>query len=87
MAFRKRKIKLTGEEKEIERASERGDYVPVSDAELADIARAIEARKKDTVLHIRINRNDLEILKKKASSLGVKYQTFISEILHHIARS
>ncbi|MBI4115133.1 MAG: antitoxin [Candidatus Omnitrophica bacterium] len=82
-----RRIKLTKEEKAIEDALVRGEYVPVSKEEHERIAVALAARKKDAVLNIRINRGDLEGLKQKARRLGVKYQTFISELLHRAAQS
>jgi predicted DNA binding CopG/RHH family protein len=45
----------------------------------------IARRKKDAVLNVRINSDDLEGIKQKARKLGVKYQTFVSEILHKVA--
>jgi predicted DNA binding CopG/RHH family protein len=82
-----RRIKLTRQERAIEEALLRGEYVDVSKEEFDEIARSLAARKKDTVLNIRVNRGDLESLKQKAKRLGVKYQTFISEILHRVAHS
>jgi predicted DNA binding CopG/RHH family protein len=80
-----RRIKLTRQEKAIEAALEKGEYVDVSKEEFARIAEALEARKKDTILHIRVNSGDLNNIKNKAQKLGVKYQTFISEVLHRLA--
>ncbi|MBI2095756.1 MAG: antitoxin [Candidatus Omnitrophica bacterium] len=80
-----RRIKLTREEKTIEDALVRGEYVPVSKEKFEEIARAIETHRKNAVLNIRINQGDLDALKTKAKKLGVKYQTFISEILHRVA--
>lgn len=80
-----RKLKLTKEERAIEQSLE--EFVPVSRQELGEIVEAIEQRKKDAVLNIRINRYDLESIKQKAKRLGIKYQTFISEILHKVARA
>ena len=85
-----RKIKLTKYEQEIEDAIARGEYKSVSRAEFKEIAEALaayKATKKDAVLNIRVNNNDLQLLKDKAKKLGVKYQTFISEILHRIAHT
>ena len=79
------RIKLTRYEKQIEK--EIDQYVPVSREEHNRIAAALAARKKNAVLNIRINKGDLESLKQKAKRLGVKYQTFISELLHRIAHS
>lgn len=80
-----KRIKLTPHEKRIEAAAERGEYRPVSKAEFEEIARALERRKKDAVLNLRINQGDLDHLKSKAAKLGVKYQTFIAEVLHRVA--
>ena len=80
-----KKIKLSKKEKAIEKALIRGEYRSVSRAESQSITEAIQRRKKDAVLNIRINHQDLEGLKLKASHLGVPYQSFISELLHHYA--
>ena len=82
-----RRIKLTMQEKAIEDALARGEYVSVSKKEFEEIKAALEARKKDTVLNIRVNSYDLETIKQKARKIGVKYQTFISEILHKVAQA
>ena len=80
-----RKTKLTKREEAIERDLLKGEYRPVGKAEFENIARAINRRKKDTVLNIRVNRQDLIKIKRKAKRLGVKYQTFLSELLHRFA--
>lgn len=82
-----RKIKLTKQERAAEDALLRGEYVSVSKDKFAEIAAALEARKKDAVLNIRVNSYDLEHIKQKAHKLGVKYQTFISEVLHRVAEA
>ena len=82
-----RKVKLTKQEKDIEDALVRGEYRNVSRSELEDIALAIAHRKKDAVLNVRVNRYDLEGIKQKAKRLGVKYQTFLSEVIHRVAHS
>ena len=83
------RMKLTKEERDIENALLRGEYVDVSPErfkEISDaIARSISRRKKEAVLNIRINKDDLANIKKKAKRYGVPYQTFISEILHRHA--
>lgn len=78
-----RRIKLTKEEQWIEDHAE--EFVPVKGKLYDEIVAAIERRKKDTVLNIRVNSYDLENLKQKARKMGIKYQTFISEILHRVA--
>lgn len=80
-----RKIKLSSQEKEIEKDLLGGIYIPVKDDEFQSISEAIAHRKKDTVLNIRINSKDLENIRQKSKKLGIKYQTFISEILHKVA--
>ncbi len=81
-----KRVNLTRQEREIEDALVRGEYTNVSKAEFDHIAHAIASRKKDAVLNLRVNSRDLESLKRKAQKLGVKYQTFISEILHRAAQ-
>lgn len=51
------------------------------------IVHAIAARKKDAVLNIRINSHDLASIKRKAEQIGIRYQTFISEVIHRIAQA
>ena len=80
-----RTIKMTPEEKKIENALIRGEYIDVSKRELQEISKAISRRKKDAVLNVRINSQDLKSIKQRAKKLGIRYQTFISEILHRVA--
>lgn len=82
-----RNIKLTRSEKAIEDALLRGEFVNVDKSEFQAIAQSLAARKKDAVLNIRINSADLHSIKQKAQRLGVKYQTFVSEILHKVAQA
>jgi predicted DNA binding CopG/RHH family protein len=79
------KIKLSKEEQEIEDSIH--EYVPTSRAEFERIKKMLEARRKDTVLNVRINSSDLSLIKNKAKKMGIKYQTFITEILHKIAHT
>ena len=80
-----RKIKLTKEERAIEDNLEQ--FVRIDKQEYEQIVQAIAARKKDAVLNIRINSHDLVSIKNKAERLGVRYQTFISELIHRIAQA
>ena len=82
-----RKIKLTKNEKAIEDALLNGEYFNIDKSEFKSIAQSISARKKDAVLNIRLNKEDLKLIKKKAQQLGIKYQTFIAELLHRIAHN
>ncbi|MCK5243472.1 antitoxin [bacterium] len=79
-----KRVRLSKEEKEIEARMDA--YVPVKGSEYQAIAQAVAARRKDAVLNIRINRQDLENIKLKARKLGVKYQSFVAEILHKVAQ-
>jgi len=78
-----RKIKLTKYEQWIEDHAE--EFVPLRGEEYKKIVEALERRKKDAVLNIRVNSYDLKTLKEKARKMGVKYQSYISEILHRVA--
>ena len=49
------------------------------------LAESIQSRKKDAVLNIRMNSRALKNIKVKAQKLGIKYQTLIAELLHHVA--
>lgn len=79
------KIKLTKQEEKIEEDLLKGAYAPVSPTVLNSIVEAIELRKKNSVINIRMNSGDIKRLKVKAKKLGIPYQTFISEILHRFA--
>ncbi len=82
-----RTVKLTKQERVVEDALLNGEYRSVGKDEFHQIASAIASRKKDAVLNIRINSQDLKSLKQKAQKLGIKYQTFISELLHKMAEA
>ena len=80
-----RRIKLTREERAIEEALLKGEYRNASKAKFDEIAAALARRRKDAVISIRISRYDLDQIKRKAKRFGVKYQTFIGEVLHRVA--
>ena len=54
-----RRVKLTANEKEIEDALIQGKYIDIDKNEFKNIAQAVVARQKDSVLNIRINSMDL----------------------------
>lgn len=83
----KKKIKLDKEEQEMMKGIERDEFVPVTGKELDDVADAIAARKKDTILTIRVNSRDIERIKKMAGKKGIPYQTYISEVIHRVAET
>jgi len=80
-----RKIKLTKDERAIEERLEQ--LILVDKQEYEQIVQAIVSRRKNAVLNIRVNRSDLNSIKHKAHKLGIKYQTFVSEILHKAAQT
>lgn len=82
-----KRIKLTRQEKEIEEALIKGEYVDINRIDLAEVAQAVAHRKKDAVLNIRVNREDLQVIKRKARKLGVRYQPLLSELIHRVAHS
>ena len=82
-----KRLKLNKYERGISEAIDRGEYdVSASKEETEKIRAAIEAYRKNAILHIRINEGVLQKLKAKAKKLGVKYQTFIAEILRSVAQ-
>ena len=82
-----RQVKLNRQERDVEQALLKGEYLDVHKAEFESIAQAIAARRKDAVLNIRVNSIDLKNIKQKAKKLGVRYQTFISEFIHRLAHN
>ena len=78
-----KKIRLTKEEKKIEDALLRGEYASVSSKKLAEISHA---KKKDLTMAIRVNSEDIKKIRRKTAKVGIKYQTFISDVLHQIAQ-
>ena len=82
-----RKIKLTKYEQSIEDAIGRGEYKPVSKEEFERYKRILAAYRKNAVLNMRINNNDLALIKSKAKKRGLKYQSFIAQFLHRIAHA
>lgn len=82
-----RRVRLTRGERAIEDALVAGEYLDVKEAEFSAIAQAVAHRRKNAVLNLRINREDLEEIKAKARRFGVRYQAFISELLHRVAHS
>ena len=81
----KKRIRLSRSERAIERAVNRGEYRRASQEEFNRIAEAIARRKKDAVLNIRVNSQDLDIIKEKARRMGIPYQSFVSELIHQYA--
>jgi predicted DNA binding CopG/RHH family protein len=81
-----KRIKLTKEEKAIEESLMNGEFVPIKGKQLEMIEKSLRSRKKDVTMTIRVNSADIEKIKKKAKKVGIKYQTYISEVLHQVAQ-
>ena len=81
-----KKLKLTKEEKGVENALLSGEYKPLKGKELKNIEKTLKARKKDITMTIRVNSEDIEKIKSKAKEKGIKYQSYISEIIHQVAQ-
>jgi len=81
-----KKVKLTRAESKTEKDLLAGKYVPVTPQQEREFLAALARKRKDAILHIRINSIDLDRIKAKASKAGVPYQAFIAQVLHHIAR-
>ena len=78
-------MKLTKEEQWIENHAE--EFIPLDPDKEKEIADSLARLRKNAVLNIRINSQDLDQVKEKARRLGVKYQTFIAEVLHRLAQT
>ncbi len=80
-----KKFKLTKEEQWIEDHLE--EFVSVTGPRYDAIVAALERKKKEMVLNMRVNGDDIKAIKQKAQKAGIKYQTLISEILHRFAKA
>lgn len=78
-------FKLTKYEKKIEREIERGEWKSVSREEFKRISDLFKRARKDAVISLRLNGEDLAAFKKKAKGLGIPYQSLIAEIIHYHA--
>lgn len=81
-----RETRLTKEEKKIEDKLLKGSYFSVSKSEFEDIAESVASKKRNAMLNIRVNKDDIERIKKIAKKFGVGYQTLISELIHRVAK-
>ena len=79
-------FKLSKEEKEIEESLVRDEFIPIKGKQLEMIEASLKSRKKNVTMTIRVNSEDIEKIKRKAKKMGVKYQTYISEVLHQVAQ-
>lgn len=78
-------FKLNREEKKIEAEVMRGEWKSVDPERFKRISAAIARARKDAVISLRLNSEDLAAFKKKAKAAGVPYQSLIAEIIHYHA--
>ncbi len=81
MTKKQKKIKLDGYENEILEAYEDGHLI-VSESKVNYQEIASDTLKKDKKINIRISKNDLSALQRKAAREGIPYQTLIGSVLH-----
>lgn len=79
------RFKLNREEKQIEAELMRGEWKSVDPERFRRISEAIARARKDAVISLRLNSQDLAAFKKKAKAAGVPYQSLIAEIIHYHA--
>lgn len=77
--------KLTKEERDIERSFARGEWRSVRSWK-AELGRyqgyAREALQKSERVNIRISRQDLQGVQRKAIEEGIPYQTLMASVIH-----
>ncbi len=74
------KSKLDNYEKEIEKSI--SQFSPVGDQKKALIEDIIDKANAKKSISLRLKANDLELLKHRADSEGLPYQTLLSSIVH-----
>lgn len=78
-------FKLNRAEKKIEAEVLRGEWKSVDPERFKRISVAIARARKDAVISLRLNSEDLAAFKKKAKAAGVPYQSLIAELIHYHA--
>ena len=74
------KQKLDNYEKDIEKNI--SQFVPVSDQKRELVESIIDKANVKKSISLRLKANDLELLKHRADSEGLPYQTLLSSIVH-----
>ncbi len=80
-----KRLKLSAEEKAIERSLDDGQWKPAANWPKRKLALEAAARAflaKSARVNIRLAPNDLMGLKTKAAQEGMPYQTLIASVLH-----
>jgi len=75
-----KKVKLTRSEKEIEKNIL--NYKSISPEKRSKITKIIKKANEKKNISLRVNSQDLELLKLRAEKEGIPYQTLISSVLH-----
>jgi len=82
----KRVGKLSREEAKIEKSLDSGEWKSVSkdriNSHVKSAKKHVRTAKKEGRINLRITDEDLKLIKKKAESEGLPYQTFMASILH-----
>ncbi len=84
-------LQLDDEEKELLRAIESGEIKsrPLTpqerEAHIQAARNTLKRLEKDKNISIRLNNEDLSILKTKAQATGIPYQTIIGALIHQYA--
>jgi predicted DNA binding CopG/RHH family protein len=75
---------LDAEEQEIEDAIARGEYVSDKSREeaQAEWKRDLEYTNRKKPITVRVQANDISLLKDLAKKVGIPYQTLVSSIIH-----
>ena len=85
----KKKIKLTKEEKEIDKSLSSREWVEAPEVlkqEIVQIAQdGVAARKREARVNIRLMQETVDSIRRKAAEEGLGYQTLMSSILHKYA--
>ena len=85
----KKNLKLTKEEKEIEKSLSNGEWVEAPDVLRQEIAEAAQngaaIRKREARVNIRLMQGTVDVIRRKAAEEGLGYQTLMSSILHKYA--
>jgi predicted DNA binding CopG/RHH family protein len=71
---------LTPEEQEIEEHA--GEFVSVTGEERKEVESIIERARKSRPVNLRMSEYDLELVKRRAETEGLPYQTLINRIVH-----
>lgn len=84
-------LKLDKEEKKIEKASEKGEFVSASDFDktkdfFKQAAKNYRELQKSKRITIRLNQEDLLKVKVRAKKIRIPYQTLLGALVHQYAK-